>query len=207
MSLKTKVILTLTALGLGAIVAKAANKRQILDVTNKLPTNGSWKKRPLSDITDITIHHSAGGANEALRNIAFWHINGRDWPGIAYHYVIEKDGTIYQTNSVSSWTYHNGFNNRGAIGICLLGNFETGYPDPKQVYALTWLINDLKKRYPQIKFLMGHREYQNETLCPGRNINLDLLRSVSNLKYNPKGASIHKTYPPEQYTAGNESDN
>jgi N-acetyl-anhydromuramyl-L-alanine amidase AmpD len=160
-----------------------------------------------ADITDITVHHSAGNANETLNDIALWHINGRNWPGIAYHFVIDKDGTIFQTNQIGAYTFHNGFNNRGAIGICLQGNFETGYPDSKQIYALTYLVNDLKKRYPQIKFLMGHREYQNETLCPGKNLNMDMLRSATGLKYNPKGATIHKSYPAEQYTTGNESDN
>jgi hypothetical protein len=54
---------------------------------------------------------------------------------------------------------------------------------------------------------MGHKEYENGTLCPGKNFNLDVLRNATNLKYNPRGVKIIKSYPSEQYTNNPESDN
>jgi len=206
MSIKKKIIVALSALGLGAIIAKAATARRIVVLTN-LPKNGNWPTRKASEITDITVHHTAGGVSETLRDIALWHINGKQWPGIAYHFVISKDGTIYQVNPVDAYTKHNGFNNRGAIGVCLQGNFEENYPSSAQIYSLYWIVRDLKNRYPNIRYLMGHKEYKGATLCPGKNLNIDLIRQGTGLDFNPKGMRVQPPYLPNQYVVDNESDN
>lgn len=204
--IKKKIIIALTALGLGAIVAKAATSKKIITLSG-LPKNGNWPNRDTAGITDITIHHSAGTDTETIADMANWHVNGRGWPGIAYHFVIDKKGQIYQTNPIEKYTYHNGFNNRGAIGICVQGNFENTYPSGAQIYALYWLIRYLKQKYPSIKYLMGHKEYEGTTLCPGKNINLDLMRTGTGLSYNPKGLKFHPANIPTQYVVGSESDN
>jgi hypothetical protein len=172
--------------GFAAILAYLAFMRShsVKDLRGKLPTNGNgWNFRPLQGVTDITIHHSAGGSSETIQGIANYHVSrrtssGEYWKGIAYHYIISK-GKIYQTNDLTAKSYHNGFNNTAAIGICIMGNYDVIQPKDEDINALKWLILKLKRDndLPRLNRLIGHREYKNTTACPGRFIDLDTLRN------------------------------
>ena len=68
------------------------------------------------------IHHSAtdDGSPEAY---ARYHVQTRGWPGIGYHFVIQKDGGIYQTNRLDTISYHVSGQNTNSIGICGTGKW------------------------------------------------------------------------------------
>lgn len=152
------------------------------DISGSLPENGSWKWRPLSGITDITLHHTASGSDWAPERLANLHIKDRKWPGIAYHFLIYEDGRVYQTNKLENLTYHNGYNNTKAIGISMVGNYQKSYPTKKQIDAVVSLCKYLKKQVPSISRLVGHKEYPGaSTVCPGGNVNLSTFREVTGL--------------------------
>lgn len=152
------------------------------DISGQLPKNGSWKWRPLSGITDITLHHTASGPDWTPERLANLHIKDRKWPGIAYHYLIYEDGKVYQVNKWESLTYHNGYNNTKAIGISMVGNYQTGYPTEKQIDAVIALSKYLRRSIPSITRLIGHKEYPGaSTACPGGNINLSIFREKTGL--------------------------
>lgn len=168
----------------------------IENVSRALPRTGVWRTRPISAITDITVHHSATPTSGTPWSFATFHTRsrfrgGKGWPQIGYHYVISAEGKIYQCLPLDAHSNHNGFNNRNAVGICLVGNFEEHDVPAVQMEALVWLINDLKVfvpngtdvALPNLKYLMGHREYKGGTLCPGKNLPIEPLRLLTDLSF------------------------
>jgi N-acetyl-anhydromuramyl-L-alanine amidase AmpD len=161
--------LTILILGIGGTM----NTAKIINIVNALPKGrGTYRKRLLSKITGIVVHHSAsdyGGATE----IARFHTITRGWPGIGYHFVISPDGTINQTNNIDSVSYHVGNSNTPTIGICLIGNLSKHPPTAKQLESLKELIAHLKTLLKKELTVKGHRDY-NPTECPGKFMKLPL---------------------------------
>ena len=125
----------------------------------------------------IVIHHSASDSGNA-DSIGKYHKNERGWAnGLGYHFLIgngngSRDGQIEVGNR---WDRqidgaHAGKDeyNKYGVGICLVGNFDNGYPTSSQISSLTYLINYLQKRcnIPKNKVIM-HRTFR-KTACPGR---------------------------------------
>jgi len=143
----------------------------ITDVIDKLPKHPTlrYDTRSLSAITHLAIHHSAAPANIAPERIAAYHVS-KDWPGIGYHFLVEPDGAIYQTNRLETVSYHVYKQNAYTVGICTEGNFMGGViPTPKQIdtvgHLVAWLTQKLNL---PLEHVLGHKEYpENATACPG----------------------------------------
>jgi N-acetyl-anhydromuramyl-L-alanine amidase AmpD len=62
-----------------------------------------------------------------------------------------------------------------AIGICLVGNFNTEKVSDKQMSSLVYLVAILKKHYDvPIRNIMGHGQVKGaKTECPGSNFPWD----------------------------------
>lgn len=172
------------------LLLSMARRRRITDISNALP-GGRWPTRNLDNVRDITIHHSAGPTTQDAFTFARHHINTHGWPGIGYHFVINANGTIDQTNPIAAYSYHNGYNNRISIGICLVGDFTKARPSSAQLSACKWLCNRLRRDMPQIKYLMGHKEYAGGTACPG-SYPIASLRQSTGLAVRP-GSAVDKT--------------
>lgn len=144
---------------------------KILDLTGKLPAHKRkrYKKREVSEVKSIAIHHSAttSGTPEAF---ARYHVESNDWPGIGYHYVILKNGTVFKCNPLTAMTYHVGNSNREAIGICLVGNFDIDHPTQQQLSSLRKLIEEIKSGLPGGIKVLRHHDYPGYDWksCPGR---------------------------------------
>lgn len=80
----------------------AGDDVHIIDLTGKLPTDGSYRDRPVEAIDAIIIHHSAT-RGQGLSQIAEYHLM-KGWPGIAYHYGVGCDGAWYVCNEPEKWT-------------------------------------------------------------------------------------------------------
>jgi len=145
--------------------------RQQIDVSNF--NRSRWK--------NIIAHHSATGNGNADIFDRF-HRRHRNMPnGLGYHFIIgngtnSADGEIevgprwtrqIQGGHVRSLAYNN-----NSIGICLVGNFETGRPSSNQIESFKELVLYLKdgKLGGNCRFLV-HRELET-TLCPGRHFPL-----------------------------------
>ncbi|MDC0760638.1 N-acetylmuramoyl-L-alanine amidase [Brevibacillus sp. AG] len=132
----------------------------VKDVRASLPRHKTLKygRRKLTDIRSAALHHSAtlSGSPEAF---ARYHVGTNGWPGIAYHFVVQKDGTIYWCNDPEVISYHVGNSNRHALGICLVGDFRKQKPTPSQIEAANRLIQHLQVQIPTMKQVLGHYEY------------------------------------------------
>jgi N-acetylmuramoyl-L-alanine amidase len=85
--------------------------------------------------------------------------------GVSAHYVIGRDGTIYQLVDEKDNSYHAGKSslpdgttnvNSCSIGIEIMTSY-TESPTEEQNKALLNLINDIKKRY-SIKYVLRHSD-------------------------------------------------
>lgn len=76
------------------------------------------------------------------------------------HYLVDRDGTIYQLMPNHWMARHVIGLNHYAIGIENVGGVHDK-PDltEAQVQANIFLINYLKKEYPSIQYVIGHMEY------------------------------------------------
>jgi hypothetical protein len=127
-----------------------------------------YSPRPLSAITLIAVHHSAtkSGSAEAF---ARYHVGDLGWPGIGYHFVIEKDGIIKWANNLQTISYHVGNSNKKAVGICLTGDFKEEHPTARQWESLFNLLKnlllELNLSYDQV---WGHSQFPGyeSKACP-----------------------------------------
>lgn len=187
-----KKIFLLSSLGLLSLLwlSFRQSKYRTVNVIRKVSRQGTWPKRDLSGITDITVHHAASSDSATWEDFNRWHKNEKGWPSIGYHTVIYQDGTRYIVNPLDSYTYHNGFNNKVAIGVCLVGNFDVNKPNQVQLDSLVSYVKELKKdkKLSSLRRLIGHKEYANTTACPGRYFPTENIRAQTKMKGLSSGA-------------------
>ena len=129
--------------------------------------------------TTLLVLHHEGGRGSTAQDIHRFHRYSRGWAGIAYHYYIREDGTIYRGRPEGMIGGHCLGYNSCSIGICFEGNFESETMGQAQINAGWELIADILRRYPGI-CVRRHKDL-NQTACPGRNFPFDVLAG----KYNP----------------------
>lgn len=150
--------------------------------THKYLTNGCWPQRPIAAIKKIVIHHTAApfdnrSNDERLQQHADFEVKTENWPGLSYHYMIMKDGQIYQLNECTDSSYTDGINYE-SLAICLDGYFHpdvNNQPTPEQLQSLQDLldktINDPNGIVVTKDDVVGHREHiaasLGGTACPG----------------------------------------
>lgn len=121
--------------------------------------------------THLIIHHAAASVANA-EDVHAYH-KSLGWAGIAYHYIVRKDGTIYTGRPIGMQGGHTVGMNHCAIGICFEGNFDVEYMPDAQLEAGQELIAYIVDKYPDIK-ICRHSDF-NATACPGKNLPFDWL--------------------------------
>jgi len=108
-----------------------------------------------SDLYTIVIHHSAfpsTGPTE-IQNL---HMDGRGFTVVAYHFMVDSEGLIYEGREINIRGAHVKGYNTGFVGIVLLGNFNTEQPPKAQLTSLRMLVDYL--RYTnEIPYLASHK--------------------------------------------------
>ena len=124
--------------------------------------------------TNLLVLHHAAAKKCSVEDIHRWH-KQKGWAGMGYHFLVRKDGTIYEGRPIQSVGAHAyGYNNR-AIGICFEGNFEVEKMPDVQKEAGKELVSYILKRYPTITSVKGHRDLM-ATACPGKNFPFDEIK-------------------------------
>lgn len=147
----------------------------------------AWRSRQTPrDWHWIVIHHSASDSGSAA-TFDQWH-RQRGWDELGYHFVIDNgeglpDGRVEvggrwykQKQGAHAKSPSGEYNDRG-IGICLVGNFEKTAPTADQWQSLVRLVAYLAREYdiPESR-IIAHHDVNSQTLCPGKNLNLEQLR-------------------------------
>lgn len=173
-----------------------ANGAGLSNVTGEgFPTTN---QQPLEDPQYITIHNTGGSdtpmsveeANKidpSAAEIHRMHLPGGGTEltsGIAYHFVIRRNGTIERGRREDLLGTHTWKHNHHNLGIVLSGHFDFGTPSVEQLASCAHLVADLCKKYniPITRdHIVGHREFYNDngatTSCPGKNL-FDKLDSI-----------------------------
>lgn len=127
----------------------------------------------------LTFHHTVtpngetGSAAKARqRAMQAFHIDGRGWCDLGYHFTIDGGGTLYRGRITTARTgSHVGGQNTGNIGISLMGTYDSVTPSTAVLGGLmdafAWMadIYDIPATSDRIR---GHREWPGQsTSCPG----------------------------------------
>ncbi len=150
------------------MVAKPA----IVDIVNDLPKHATKKySNRTQRLTSLVVHHTTGRSTLTPYDIARYHVESRDWPGVGYHYLIGADGTINLCNKHETYSFHAGTANGYSLGISLIGEFMNGnLPTPAQFEStcrlIAWLMQELGIN--DVQKVVGHKEVPDaQTACPG----------------------------------------
>ena len=142
----------------------------VINVTASLPVHPSLRYgfRPLDRILYIVIHHAGVDADPTPEQTARYHVETNGWPGIGYHFAIMRDGTVYQTNWLTTLSYHVSGHNQESVGILLNGDFREGRgPTQAQFQSLfVFLIPELIAQLGDHVEVKAHKEL-SATSCPG----------------------------------------
>ena len=144
-------------------------------------------------VTHLIIHHTVTANGDAdwaaiVRAIWAYHTRQNGWRDIGYNYLIDPNGFIYEGHAGGDDVVgiHAGAANKGSMGVGLLGTFSNppdGIQPPQPmleaiVNLLSWKadqrginIFESSRTLPNVPWglphLMGHRDVNGTTECPG----------------------------------------
>lgn len=160
------------------------------------------KLDPMEKIYRLTVHHSAIYLRDTsittcaaqIKHIQRDHMNpDRGYADIGYHFLIDPAGRIWEGRDLRWQGAHaRGENNRGNIGICLLGNFMRGRegqrPTTAQLASLRQLIGDLSGHYAIANDQIHcHKDFV-KTDCPGPLLASQVQEIAQSLRTQPTAA-------------------
>ena len=126
----------------------------------------------MREINKIIVHCSATreGENFDVAEIRKWHVEGRGWSDIGYHFYIDLYGEIHKGRDIAKIGAHCKGHNRNSIGICYCGGVEADGKTPKdtrnaeQKEALLAVLRTLKAMFPNA-IIHSHKDFANKA-CP-----------------------------------------
>ena len=151
---------------------------------HEIPGNGyvlvpraAWTKEPvgrnnnaMGKVLRLTVHHSGEHIGlkglpdiEIISRIEHYHRtpapNGRGWAAIGYHFLVGKDGRIYEGRPAQFQGAHVSGANENNLGISVIGDFNHARPSPRQLAALSAFLTSKNR-------VFGHRDL-GRSECPG----------------------------------------
>lgn len=131
---------------------------------------------PMGGVNRITIHHEgwklvgfsdAATTAERIELDRRSHLTRLGAGDIAYHYVIDRAGRVWQGRDVRYQGAHVSGENEHNIGIMVLGNFDIQTPTDAQLASLNHSVAQLIRTYGlSPRKVFTHQEL-NPTACPG----------------------------------------
>ncbi|NND03662.1 MAG: N-acetylmuramoyl-L-alanine amidase [Acidimicrobiia bacterium] len=128
-------------------------------------------------IERMTVHHTArrldqnSDAPRAIRTHQTFHQVDRGWPDIAYHFIIDLDGNVYECRTTSAvGDTGTNYDPTGHFLVCCEGDFnQQELPEAQRnalVDVLAWASGEFDVDPTTIA---GHRDVAS-TSCPGDNL-------------------------------------
>ena len=145
----------------------------------------------MREIKSVILHCTATPADRALtvKEIRRWHVEGRGWADIGYHFVIPQDGTIEKGRHIDKIGAHTWGNNYGSIGVAYCGGVVKKVKkslDKEKPKSTTKLVpKDTMTKEQQTSFrnlfeilevmfgelkLTGHNDHNKGKACPSFNM-------------------------------------
>jgi hypothetical protein len=129
----------------------------------------------MNSIDNLVLHHTGGhGLAATIRTLE----SARDAEGTQYatHYVVDRDGKIYQIRPDSDILYHIGKSkrsdvlNQNSLGVEIIGKDSSDFT-PEQIVAVKSLSSQLRKKYGIASDrIFGHGEIAAKMPSEGRDL-------------------------------------
>jgi len=115
---------------------------------------------------------------QRMQTLQAWSIDVRGWVDIPYHYVVDRDGVIYEGRPVQFvGDTGTNYDPSGHISIAAMGDFDIQAPSRAQIEAIIALAAWLSATYGVPPALIqGHRDYAYTT-CPGEYFYFDYVQN------------------------------
>jgi hypothetical protein len=132
----------------------------------------------------VIVHHTAGKDSETIDTEAIrrFHVEGRGWRDVGYHFLVEKIGDRYHAivgRPLDMPGAHAPGWNTKALGVALVGDFTETGPPQEQLECAARLVASLVKAFGMIGVVadewpltlenlavIAHRQTK-ATACPG----------------------------------------
>ena len=131
----------------------------------------------MGNVNKITVHHTDDAPNlkkmtdiQFLRAIENHHRNNRKWACIGYHFIIGRNGTIYEGRPAKYQGAHASKNNPHNLGIALIGDFNKAAPAKSQLAALNALLSQLRIKHKITASKVYGHGHLGQTHCPGKHL-------------------------------------
>ena len=166
-------------------------------------------------VEHVIIHHAdTANFNDPvleMRSIYYFHAITRGWGDIAYNYLVDFMGNVYEgrVGGEGAVGCHAEGYNAGSCGICLMGRFFDDPATPEMHNAIVWVSSwaarnlDPSGAAPfyditSLPTICGHRDVNNTT-CPGDEfyVQLDTVRAEARRVI--RGRDDPEPPPPEWY--------
>jgi hypothetical protein len=149
---------------------------------------------PMNGIRRITVHHDglpglffSNNFDETASRIELIrdrHRNNNGWADIGYHFVIDRNGRVWEARSLKYQGAHVKDQNENNLGILVLGNFQIQKPKAVQIAALKNTLRYFRKKYRvPASNIYTHGEL-GQTTCPGAHLQqyVDAIRNEPKFK-------------------------
>lgn len=98
-----------------------------------------------------------------ISEVRDWHVKGRGWSDVGYHFLIKRNGVVQRGRPLSKKGAHTYGHNHN-IGVCYVG---TKSPTKQQIASMQFLKNELLVTQGiNVYGWRCHHEF-SDTLCPG----------------------------------------
>jgi hypothetical protein len=115
----------------------------------------------LRNVGEIVFHHTAH--RNTPQDVERLHREARGWADVAYHYMIDRDGTIYLGRDARSEGAHAKGHNYNTIGVAFLGNYQNRPLTRQQLASANALVQGLMQASGRDHFEYStHGEYDND---------------------------------------------
>lgn len=142
-----------------------------MDITARATWNArAPKKNPVKVAASrrryFVVHHSGAPADQSVRAIQDWCMDGRDFADIDYNFLVRATtGQIYEGRGWDVVGSHTTNYNTTGIGVCVIGNNELSAAAKRSV---RWLYEQANRRCGRTLEVRGHRQLATTgTDCPG----------------------------------------
>ena len=163
--------------------AREARERALAGHYDVIPRS-NWAEKPMrknrtpmDGIKRITVHHTGEhkgmvglSDKEVVQQIERYHRDNRKWSSIGYHFVIGRDGNVFEGRPLQYQGAHVSSHNPHNLGISCIGDFDTHMPTTRQLGTLLAFLTDQRSRFGvSLKHVYGHKDL-GPTICPGRKL-------------------------------------
>lgn len=132
------------------------------------PARSITRLRP-ERVTHFFLHHTTGGQQHDraawLRGIQRFHQETRGWSDVAYSWLVDADGTIYEGRGWTRVGAHTRGHNSTGVAVAYLGDGRQSVP-PAALRAIVKVAEEADRVFGRSLERLPHKAVGNTT-CPG----------------------------------------